>query len=167
VERDTVTVERDLARAKDRPTGPTGQDRPTGRAQAREAAASFPQEAGLQALAAIPGYPFNHEQDTARLEEFAAEAPNVDLVLELHKIRDWIADKRKPPKNWRLFVRNWVVKAQKEAEEQRRLSEPARSTPPELPRLPPVTEDDWRCQGEEAHRAREAIVGLVGARGMP
>jgi hypothetical protein len=70
------------------------------------------EQGALDALKAIPGYPFSFRSDLTNIRRLKADYPNVSLTLEFKRIPDWMADNPKTKiKNYRLFLRNWVEKA--------------------------------------------------------
>ena len=116
----------------------------------------------LVVLRAIPGYPFDEKADGERLTQLAEAYPKLDLVTELHKWRDWLADQ--PPKkkrNWRLSLRNWV----EQAEKIRARDHPAPVAPaPEFnPGFEPVDREEAAAQ---AARAAAEIRRLAEAKSL-
>lgn len=66
----------------------------------------------LGELKAVPGYPFNFEQDLDYIRTLATEFPTVDLLAEAKKWRTYKRDKPLGKKsNPRLQFRNWLEKA--------------------------------------------------------
>jgi hypothetical protein len=70
----------------------------------------------LRVLRGIDGYPFSYEVDVGCVRKWLVRFPHVDLAHEADKCLDWWAGK--PQGNWRSRLRNWLEKAEKEAQKQ-------------------------------------------------
>lgn len=63
------------------------------------------------------GYTYDFEQDLAQIRILHDEYPGIDLLEECRCMVDWLGDRpRRKIRNSRLFLRNWVIKAQQIAE---------------------------------------------------
>lgn len=65
----------------------------------------------LNSLKSLPSYPFDFEKDLKFLRQLLIDFPDVsDIAAELKSTAAWLLD-HKAPKNYRLFIRNWIKKS--------------------------------------------------------
>lgn len=65
----------------------------------------------LNSLKSLPSYPFDFEKDLKFLRQLLIDFPDVsDITAELKSTAAWLLD-HKAPKNYRLFIRNWIKKS--------------------------------------------------------
>lgn len=80
-------------------------------------------------------WPHDPGRDAEWLSTLMADFPGVDYARQIPKAADWAATAKKPVKNLRLFVRNWIERAHVDAVEREPERELAALSPEEQDRI--------------------------------
>jgi hypothetical protein len=68
----------------------------------------------LRILQNLPGYPFDRVKDLAQVQELVRDYPEVDMLLEVKKFRDYYTERKFGPKEKpRARLRTWMDHAEK------------------------------------------------------